>query len=379
MNKESFLEQTAIMNESSFKITKNPKLSKISVVVPIYNSAHTLSQCLQALKNQTDSNYEVIVVNDCSIDDSLRICKESGFKTLSLATNKGQAVARNEGVKNSSGEIIAFVDSDAVVPPDWLEKYRQLLTTHKDADMICSGYKENIADTQPALFAFHEASYRRLDIPHYISSSTSSNCIIYREAFEEVGGYPEYYLKTKGGGANQKAVATNEDAELGFLLSEKGKKIIWSHDNPVKHYFRNSWSGYLKQQIVFSRYAILSLFKFPKMFFSKDIYSKEKITLQLAIVLIMALAILGLLFIQIGTSITVFMGTSGLLILYFLNRKFIRYLKNNMKDYPASRLFFWLLVSRVCWLYGVTLGLKDGCYMLWNNYLMRFNAKKAKR
>lgn len=356
------------MTEKPPEIIKNPKLSKISVVVPVYNSARTLRECLQALKNQKDSNYEVIVVNDCSLDDSLEICREFSFNTLSLADNRGQAVARNEGVKNAAGEIIAFVDSDVVVPPDWLEKYRQLLLTYTEADMICSEYDGSLEDTRPALFAFYESSYRRLSIPSYIRSSTSSNCVIYREAFEEVGGYPEYCINAKKDVANQKAVATHEDGELGFLLSEKGKKIVWSHENPVKHYFRNSWKSYLRQQIGFSRYAVLSVFKFPKMLFRETIYSKEKIIPQLAVVLMMLLAVLGLFFGKIGILVTIFIEISCLLVFYILHRKFMHYLKNNMKNYYFLPLFFWLLISRVCWLYGVMLGLKDGCYMLWNNY-----------
>ena len=157
---------------------RNPKTAKISVVVPTYNAARTLEQCLHALRSQTDSNYEVIVVDDGSADNSAEICNESGFKTLRLISNKGQAIARNRGVREATGRIIAFVDSDAVVPYDWIEKYRTLLATHAGADMICSGYSESIEMSQPALFAFYEILFRRQNIPPHGWSSTSSNCII---------------------------------------------------------------------------------------------------------------------------------------------------------------------------------------------------------
>ncbi len=347
----------------------DPNSSKITVIVPVHNAAGTLRQCVHALKEQTDSNYEVIVVDDHSNDDSPHICKESGFKVLRLAVNKGQAVARNAGVKEATGQIIAFVDSDVVVPPDWLARYRQLLNKYQDADMICSGYSENVGNDKPAMFAFYESVYRRMKIPMYISSSTSSNCIIYKEAFDEVGGYPEYYIKPKKNVAEQKAVATTEDSELGFLLSVKGKKIVWSHDNPVRHYFRKTWGGYIKQQAGFSRYAVLSLFKFPKKIYSIPIYGGEKITPNLAIASVMVSALFIPFFgvSAISVACSVIIEIVCILSVYILNRGFIGYLKVNMKDCSYPQLLFWIAVSRIAWLYGVILGVKDGCVMWWYN------------
>ncbi len=339
---------------------------KISVVVPVYNAARTLRPCLQALKDQADSNYEVIIVDDSSSDISAEIYREFDFKIIRLEKNKGQAIARNEGVQNAGGELIAFVDSDVIVPENWLKKYRTLLSLYADADMICSGYGTSVNNDEPALFAFYETLYRRLNISLYIDSSTSSNCILYRKSFEEVGGYPEYYLSTKERD-NRKAVATNEDGELGFLFSAKGKKIVWSADNPVSHYFRDSWKGYLKQQVGFSSYAVLSVFKFPGILNSGTIYNDEKIMPQLVLALMIIFSTLGLFLGPVGVLITIFIMLSSLSCFYFLNKKFILFLKSNMKEFSFPRLFFWIVLSRFAWLYGVTLGLKNGLIMLWNN------------
>lgn len=351
---------------NTMKKTKYADSMKISVVVPVYNAARTLRPCLQALKDQTDSNYEVIIVDDASSDISAEIYREFDFKVIRLEKNKGQAIARNEGVKNASGELIAFVDSDVIVSENWLKKYRMLLSLYADADMICSGYGTSVNSDEPALFAFYETLYRRLNISLYIDSSTSSNCILYRKSFEEVGGYPEYYLSTKERD-NRKAVATNEDGELGFLLSAKGKKIVWSADNPVSHYFRDSWKGYLKQQVGFSSYAVLSVFKFPGILNSGTIYNDEKIMPQLVLAFMIIFSTLGLFLGPAGVLITIFIMLSSLACFYFLNKKFILFIKSNMKEFSFPHLFFWIVLSRFAWLYGVTLGLKNGLIMLWNN------------
>lgn len=333
---------------------KDAQASKISVVVPAYNAAATMERCLQSLKAQSDKNYEVIVVDDGSADGTAAISEKMGFRTVRLPANKGQAVARNRGVAQSSGEIIAFIDSDAAAPADWLARYRDLLRFMPDADMICSGYGESMGKGEAEVFAFLEIKYRRMNIPENRYSSTSSNCVIYRDAFLEVGGYPEYYLSRDPKARSKKSVSTNEDAELGFLLSERRKRIVWSYDNPVKHHFRKTWKGYFKQQVIFSRYVTLSFFKFPKMLHkSESVYSGEPILPQIIAISFMPIVPLAL------------------VLFYLFHRKFLAYLKKEMSDYRFSRIFSALLVSRFCWIFGMFLGTKDGMYMLWNRAFSR--------
>ena len=97
----------------------------ISVIVPVYNVEKYLEECLESIQNQTYSNIEIILVNDGSTDKSKEICEkyckqDSRFKLINQ-TNQGQSVARNTGVAASSGECIAFVDSDDIIRQDYLE------------------------------------------------------------------------------------------------------------------------------------------------------------------------------------------------------------------------------------------------------------------
>lgn len=96
----------------------------ISVIVPIYNTEKYLDKCLDSIQNQTFTDFEVIMVDDGSTDKSSEICKQyeedSRFKYY-YKYNGGSSSARNLGLKQASGEYIAFVDSDDMLDPDYLE------------------------------------------------------------------------------------------------------------------------------------------------------------------------------------------------------------------------------------------------------------------
>jgi glycosyltransferase involved in cell wall biosynthesis len=94
----------------------------ISVLIPIYNTAKFLPQCLNSLKQQTYTDWEAILVNDASPDNAYAICEayasqDSRFKILHKKRNEGVEKARWDGLRLSQGEYITFLDSD-----DWLEK-----------------------------------------------------------------------------------------------------------------------------------------------------------------------------------------------------------------------------------------------------------------
>ena len=91
----------------------------ISVIVPVYNVETYLEECLDSIQNQTYTDFEVLLVNDGSTDGSQAICEyycqtDKRFRLMNQ-TNQGQSVARNNGVTASTGEFIAFVDSDDII------------------------------------------------------------------------------------------------------------------------------------------------------------------------------------------------------------------------------------------------------------------------
>ncbi len=116
-------------------------MTKVSIIIPVYNTALYLKRCLESVCNQTLSDIEVICINDCSTDNSLEILKEYNVKIIDLKENHGAAFARNIGIENACGEYIGFVDSDDYIAPDFYEK---LYKNSERADIV----KGNILDAE---------------------------------------------------------------------------------------------------------------------------------------------------------------------------------------------------------------------------------------
>ncbi|GHV86524.1 glycosyl transferase [Spirochaetia bacterium] len=120
---------------------------KVSVIIPIYNTAPYLRRCLNSVSGQTLQDIEIICVNDGSTDNSLEILREyeqkdRGVRVIDFAGNKGVSAARNAGIDAAVGEYIGFVDSDDYVEDTFYEKlYSRAKTT--DADAAKGSYKNH--------------------------------------------------------------------------------------------------------------------------------------------------------------------------------------------------------------------------------------------
>lgn len=121
----------------------------ISVVIPVYNVEKYLPECLESVINQTYEKLEIILVNDGSTDNSLKICNEYKDKDKRIVVidsiNKGVSNARNLGIENSNGKYIAFIDSDDFIEKDYCTK---MLTKLKstNADCVSCGYNRVYSD-----------------------------------------------------------------------------------------------------------------------------------------------------------------------------------------------------------------------------------------
>ena len=118
----------------------------ISVIIPIYNAAQTLDKCMASVIKQTYDDFEIILIDDGSIDGSGNLCDLWCGKDLRVRVvhqhNKGVSAARNLGIEISRGEYLAFVDPDDFVEPSYLEHLYNALIKGNAECSICSFVKE---------------------------------------------------------------------------------------------------------------------------------------------------------------------------------------------------------------------------------------------
>lgn len=115
------------------------KKELISVIIPVYNVEKYLIECVDSVLNQTYTNFEIILVDDGSTDESGRICDEYAAKDSKVKVihqeNKGLSEARNSGFFNATGKYVYFLDSDDWILPETLEKLLDK-AERKNADMV---------------------------------------------------------------------------------------------------------------------------------------------------------------------------------------------------------------------------------------------------
>lgn len=99
----------------------------VSIITPSYNSAAYIAEMIESILAQTYTNWELLITDDCSTDDSVKIIesyatKDSRIKLFRLASNSGAGIARNKSIEEARGRYIAFCDSDDLWKPQKLEK-----------------------------------------------------------------------------------------------------------------------------------------------------------------------------------------------------------------------------------------------------------------
>lgn len=131
-------------------------MSKASIVIPVYNAEKTLSYCLDSVLNQTYQDFEIILVNDGSTDNSQKIIEKykkrypSKIKSYTQK-NSGIATTRNNGIKYSSGKYIFFMDNDDYIDEKYIETFVTAIENF-DVDMVVGGYQRIDLDRNKILF-----------------------------------------------------------------------------------------------------------------------------------------------------------------------------------------------------------------------------------
>lgn len=306
---------------------------KISVIIPVFNAALTIEQCIKSILTCNYHNLEVIVVDDASTDDSASIIARLPCLLVRLTSQSGPGNARNEGVKHASGEILAFTDADCEVPHDWLYK---IAATFQDTDLggVTGGYKGNLDKGLIAAFQFHSACFRQLYIPQYINSCTTSNFACKKSLFESIGGFPQKYVC--------------EDMQFGLTLSAHSK-ILWDRTNSVFHHFEKRMRAYFIKQISWAEATATILLGTPLSIRKQYTWRNHDILAQLFFTILMWASLVVAAWYP--SSLAVFFGLALLCIL--LNIKFIIFVARRENMFRALIMLPLLFVRNTAWLTGI--------------------------
>ena len=212
----------------------------ISVIVPVYNGRAFLHQCLDAIFASDYPSFEVIVVDDCSTDESADLSLKKGATVISTSKRSGPASARNLAAEKAGGELLMFIDADVVVARDTLGKVAENFVRQPELSALFGSY-----DDEPAEQNFL-SQYKNLQ-HHFVHQNSS------HEAFTFWSGLGamrrEVFLKFDGFDSQKFAVPSIEDIDLGFRLHTAGHRIILDRNIQAKHLKKWEIVSHLRTEI----------------------------------------------------------------------------------------------------------------------------------
>src|SRR5271166_6170297 len=206
------------------------KLPPISVVIPVFNDSENLRHCLDALRHSSVQDFELIVVDDGSTDDSARIATEVGASVLRRDRQMGPAAARNLGARSAAAPLLFFLDADVCVHPDTLGHAVRELEAHPEVGAVIGSYDDSpseerfISQYKNLFHRFVHQTARRE------ASTFWTGCgAIRRDVFVGMGGFDTSFKRP-----------SIEDIELGMRMIRAGHRIVLCPGMQVQH--RKRWT-----------------------------------------------------------------------------------------------------------------------------------------
>jgi len=210
----------------------------ISVIIPVFNSEKFIKRCLDAVFSSDYQDFEVIIIDDHSFDQSLMLAGSYPCEVISLEENIGAAGARNIGAQAARGEFLFFLDSDIVIERNTIGAIVKTFEEKPEISALFCSFQEK---THPCNFF---SVYKNL-VHHYTHQNSKSEAATFcggfgaikREIFHEMEGFdPKYrYL---------------EDVEFGYRLHKSGHRILLNKKIQVTHCKNYSFMDLVKSDIL---------------------------------------------------------------------------------------------------------------------------------
>lgn len=229
---------------------KLPSYPKVSVVVCSYNGAKTLDRCLESLGKVNYPDYEVVLVDDGSKDNTQEIAAKHSWVVNIRQENKGLSYARNVGANAAKGDVIVYTDSDCMADPDWLYYLIGTLLSGDYAGVGGPNISPPAENWIQACVAAAPGGPSHVLLTDVVAEHIPGcNMAFHRWAFEQVGGFDPEYRKA------------GDDVDFCWRLQQSGGVIAFSPAAIVWHYRRFTLQAFRKQQEGYGEAESLLRFK----------------------------------------------------------------------------------------------------------------------
>lgn len=186
---------------------------KISLVIPAYNEEKYISPCLESVvKNRTDDILEVIVVNNASTDNTTAVAESFPGVRVVNEPDKGLTKARQRGLMEAKGDLVAYIDADTMMPPGWADEAIKEFSRYPE--MVCLSGPFHYYDLPPVQKFLAESLWEiGAPITYLITGFMvlGANFIAKRDALEKIGGF------------DTTIAFYGEDTDIALRLSKVGK------------------------------------------------------------------------------------------------------------------------------------------------------------
>lgn len=210
----------------------------LSVIVPAYNAEKTIIPCIESLLKQSypKDSYEIIVIDNLSTDKTAEIVKSYPVRCLSEDKIKSSYAARNRGILEARGDILAFTDADCVTDPDWL---RLGAAAFSSQEIGCVSGEvqayEPVTDTEKYLAGKNELSQTKTSADYPFPYPKTANAFYRKSVFERIGDFEKTWVS--GG-----------DADFAWRMQiETSYKLVFIPEALVRHKHRATLSKMFKQ------------------------------------------------------------------------------------------------------------------------------------
>jgi glycosyltransferase involved in cell wall biosynthesis len=323
----------------------------VSVIVPVKNGTRTLNACLNSIKRSYYQNFEIVVVDDHSTDNTVEIAQRFNCTVIEVQNGNGANNARNTGAMNASGDVFVFMDADIVIGRETMLGIVETLE-EKYIDAVVGIY------TAKHRHESFVSQYKNLWVRYsYIKSPPAIDWLfgsisgIKREAFEKLGGFNVELLAKHG----------HDDIELGKRFARADLNIVLNMDVEVEHLKQYNLISFIKNEfhrsMGFARLAVQfreTTDSFRKGFV--NVYPEFVLSTLFSffLVLLVIAVILGTL---PSTYLTIAVG-----IYLLLNIRFLNYLEQVRGLFAMFVMVPFLLLDHVVCFIGSVVGTLQGLF-----------------